>query len=128
MSIEEIQIVDGNEGPRLPIVDGDGIAYAVIWPGMGARTRSLHRICLGRGACTTALRHRSDAVYYVIDGSGSVNEPGSAETQGLRAGSMFHVDGDTTYVVTAGQDGIEIIGGPAPADEAMYAHLNEAEG
>ena len=66
-----IQIFDGDAGPELPIVKGAGVARAVIWPGMQARARSLHRIQLDDGAATIDLGHPSDAVYYVIAGTGS---------------------------------------------------------
>jgi hypothetical protein len=36
---------------------------------------------------------------------------------------MFHIDGGTSYTVVAGEDGLQVVGGPAPADMAMYAHL-----
>jgi hypothetical protein len=36
---------------------------------------------------------------------------------------MFHVDRGTPYVVRAGVPGMQVIGGPAPADDALYAHL-----
>jgi hypothetical protein len=36
---------------------------------------------------------------------------------------MFHIDAGTSYAVVAGTGGLQIVGGPAPADMAMYAHL-----
>jgi hypothetical protein len=36
---------------------------------------------------------------------------------------MAHVDAGTTYRFRAGDAGLDLIGGPAPADPALYAHL-----
>ena len=118
-----IAILDGSAGPPLDIVDGDGEARAVVWPGMGARARSLHHLWLGAGARTVALAHPCEAVYYVVDGAGSVTDANGGETQTLRVGSMFHVDPGTPYVAEAGAAGMELVGGPAPADPAQYAAL-----
>jgi mannose-6-phosphate isomerase-like protein (cupin superfamily) len=120
----EIRILEGSEGPELPIVDGAGSARAIVWPGTGARSRSLHHLWLGAGSGTVELLHPSDAVYYVIAGAGSVLDAGAQDDQELRAGSMIHVDAGTRYAVRAGDDGIELVGGPAPADDALYAHLD----
>lgn len=119
-----IQILDGSTGPDLPIVEGEGSAHAIVWPGVGATLRSLHRIRLGAGSSTVTLSHPSDAVYYVIRGSGDARDE-SRESQPVRAGSMFHIDAGTSYAIVAGPDGIEVVGGPAPADESMYQHLSK---
>jgi hypothetical protein len=49
-----IVILDAAEGPPLAIVEGDGSAHAVVWPGSGAQLRSLARVRLGAGARTTS--------------------------------------------------------------------------
>jgi quercetin dioxygenase-like cupin family protein len=123
-SREEIKVVALEEGPALDIIEGDGRARAVIWPGMGAQLRSIHQIELAPGARTIAMRHRSEAVYYVVDGRGEaldVDDP--EERQPLRPGSMAHVDAGTTYVLAAGDQGMSLVGGPCPADPAIYEGL-----
>ncbi|MFL5841211.1 MAG: hypothetical protein ACJ77Z_12255 [Thermoleophilaceae bacterium] len=121
----EIRILDGSTGPELPIVRGAGIARAIVWPGTGARLRSLHRIWLAPGAATIELSHASDAVYYVVDGAGTVHDMTSGSDHAVRLGSMFHIDAGTSYAVDAGNGGLQVVGGPAPADTAMYAHLED---
>jgi mannose-6-phosphate isomerase-like protein (cupin superfamily) len=118
-ALGEVTVVGGEDGPQLDIVEGEGAARAVIWPGMGARLRSMHRISLGPGSRTVALQHETDAVYYVIDGSGEARDPGAA-AEPLVTGSMVHVDRGTTYALVAGDGGMEIVGGPSPADPALY--------
>jgi mannose-6-phosphate isomerase-like protein (cupin superfamily) len=118
-----IAILDGAAGPRLPIVEGGGEARAVVWPGVGAHARSLHHLWLSPGGRTVPLSHLSEAVYYVIAGDGSVVDRSSGETQPLRAGAMFHVDPETVYVAEAGGAGLELVGGPAPADASLYYGL-----
>jgi hypothetical protein len=120
---QEIRILDGSEGPELPIVERGGVARAIVWPGIGAQRRSLHRIWLEDGASTVELRHPSDAVYCVIEGSGSVEDRSAADAHQLSLGSMFHVDAGTAYTICAGEAGMQVVGGPAPADAGMYAHL-----
>jgi mannose-6-phosphate isomerase-like protein (cupin superfamily) len=120
-SLREVVVVPGaGDGPRLDIVTGAGSARAVIWPGMGATLRSMHRISLGGEARTVELTHRSDAVYYVISGDGAAIDRTTGERNALVEGSMVHVDGGTRYELAAGGDGMELVGGPCPADASLY--------
>jgi mannose-6-phosphate isomerase-like protein (cupin superfamily) len=121
--MEEIQVVALEDGPRLDIVDGEGDARAVIWPGMGAQLRSIHRIELGAGARTIAMRHPSEAVYYVVEGTGEVLDIGDGSTELLGPGSMAHIDAETTYRFGAGARGLSLVGGPCPPDPALYERV-----
>lgn len=116
----QVQVHD--PGPPLPVVATGGQARAVIWPGTGARLRTMHRISLGRAGRTVELWHPGEAVYYVIAGGARVSEPGG-DGQDLREGSMFLVEAGTPYVVEAGPAGAELVGGPCPPDPALYADL-----
>jgi quercetin dioxygenase-like cupin family protein len=122
-AIDGIRVLPLERGPALPIVEGEGRAHAVIWPGMGARLRSIHRIELARGAGTITMRHPSEAVYGVIEGSGEALDLDAPGTQPLRPGSMVHIGAGTAYVLRAGEDGLLLVGGPAPADPALYEGL-----
>jgi quercetin dioxygenase-like cupin family protein len=117
---QEIQVVALEEGPALDLVEGEGRAHAVIWPGMGAQLRSIQRIELSAGARTTVMQHPHEAVYYVIDGAGEVLETSSGEAQPLRPGSMAHIDLQTGYRFAAGEAGLSLVGGPSPPDPALY--------
>ena len=120
----QVQVLDaGGSCPELPIVDGPGVARAVVWPGVGARLRSMHRMSLAAGARTKALRHTVESVYYVMNGTGIALDTVLGDEQPLIEGSMAHIDPDTSYVFIAGPEGIEILGGPCPADPGMYEHL-----
>jgi quercetin dioxygenase-like cupin family protein len=120
---EEIKVIALAEGPALEIIEGDGRAHAVIWPGMGAQLRSIHWIELAAGARTIATRHPFEAVYYVVDGTGEALDVDDGEAQPVRPGSMAHVDAGTTYVLAAGEEGMSLVGGPCPADPAVYEGL-----
>ena len=114
-------------GPPLPIIADDaGEARAVIWPGTGANLRTMHRISLRPGGRTIPLRHPGEAVYYLIDGTATATDP-DVGSHDLRAGSMILVEAGTTYVLQAGPDGAELVGGPCPPDPTLYQHLT-AEG
>jgi quercetin dioxygenase-like cupin family protein len=120
--LREVVVVPGaGEGPQLDIVTGAGSARAVIWPEMGATLRSMHRISLGREARTVELSHPSDAVYYVISGDGAAADRTTGERNALVEGSMVHVDAGTRYELVAGGEGMELVGGPCPADASLYA-------
>lgn len=120
----KVLILDGSDGPELPLVEGAGAARAIVWPGMGAKARSLHHIWLAPDARTVPQRHSGEAVYYVVNGDGIVFDSTADERQSLREGGMFHIDGGTEYVVEAGERGIELVGGPAPADPALYEGMD----
>lgn len=121
---DQIQVIPTDSGPNLDIVEGGGSARAVIWPGMGARLRSIHVIELESGARTLPFRHPAEAVYYVTAGSGQALDADAQESQPLRSGAMVHVDGGTSYVLSAGPEGMSLVGGPAPADPAVYEHMS----
>ncbi|MGE0210779.1 MAG: hypothetical protein AB7S41_03710 [Parvibaculaceae bacterium] len=118
-----VNVVDADSGPLLPIVEGGGCAIAVIWPGMGASMRSLHHIVLEPGSATVPLKHPMEAVYYAIRGGGTVGEPGAGPADPIVEGSMVHVDGGTPYVFRSDAQGLELIGGPCPADASLYPNL-----
>jgi quercetin dioxygenase-like cupin family protein len=121
---ETVVILDaGQECPQLPLVDGAGVARAVVWPGVGAYKRSLHRLSLAAGARTVVQEHPSEAVYYVIDGTATVADPRGGEAERLEPGSMVHITPGAPYVFDAGPAGAELVGGPCPADERLYRHL-----
>lgn len=114
---------DGTDCPRLPIVEGEGEARAVAWPGVGAYLRSMHRISLAAGSRTSRLQHPMEAVYYVMAGSAAATDPDAGRVHELVSGSMVLIDPGTPYNFVAGSDGAELVGGPCPADPAMYGHL-----
>ena len=122
-SSEGIALFALADGPSLPIVEGEGSAHAVIWPGMGAKLRSIHRIELGAGSRTIELRHPAEAVYYVMDGSGEAVDLDAAGSQALQRGSMVHVEPGTAYLLRADERGMSVVGGPSPPDPALYEGL-----
>jgi mannose-6-phosphate isomerase-like protein (cupin superfamily) len=110
--MSEVRVCD--EDLALDIVHGAGTARAIVWPGTGAADRAMHRIRLSPGASTVPLEHPCDAVYAVLGGQGTVGD------RALEAGSMVHIDGGTPYRFVAGEAGLDIVGGPAPVDPALY--------
>ena len=121
MSEDRVQVVRGG-GARvsLPLVASGGEAVAVVWPGVGSRHRSMHRLLLDPGGRTVDLRHPSESVYYVRSGSATVVDADSGEAQSLVEGSMVHVDPSTAHRFEAGEGGSEIVGGPCPPDPSIY--------
>jgi quercetin dioxygenase-like cupin family protein len=108
-------------------VSGAGEARAVVWPGTGASLRSMQRISLGSGSRTHELVHPSEAVYYVIAGSGHVSEPGG-QGEEVVEGSMVLIETGTRYAFVAGAAGMEFVGGPCPADPSLYEGVEGYEG
>jgi mannose-6-phosphate isomerase-like protein (cupin superfamily) len=125
-ALEQVRVIDSATGcPDLPIVIGAGHAKAVVWPGSGAHHRSIHVISLQTGATTTALRHPSDCVYYVLSGAGSICDLASGESKPLGEGAMVHIDAGDTYQLSADAEPFSVLGGPCPADPQFYLHLVE---
>lgn len=122
--MDEVQVLSCNQKcPRLPLVDGGGEVRAVVWPGVGADMRSMHRFTLEAGAKTIQQSHPMEAVYYVMAGSGSAIDPAGGAPGPIVEGSMVHVEPGTAYRFEAGPDGLVLLGGPCPIDPALYAHL-----
>jgi mannose-6-phosphate isomerase-like protein (cupin superfamily) len=120
-----VDVLDSTtDGPELPIIEGRGVARAIVWPGMGAKTRSLHRITLEPGSRTISMCHEMEAVYYVRAGVATVVDGDAPDPHVVESGSMFFVEPNTSYTVLAGDDLVELIGGPSPPDPALYRHLD----
>lgn len=117
---DKVSILDADVGPELPLVDGPGRAWAVVWPGVGAVLRSMHRISLPAEGSTRVQRHDGEAVYYAIKGGGRAENPTGSDGQDLDEGTMIHIGPDTEYVFRAGASGLELVGGPSPADFSLY--------
>lgn len=110
--------------PPLPIIDGEGSARAVVWPGTGARHRSMHIVSLPAHGSTIALRHPMEAVYYVVHGSGFVVDTDDGTESPLVEGSMVHVEPGTGYRLRAADTALEVLGGPCPPDPQLYRDLH----
>lgn len=127
-SSEPVKVLSLTESsPEVPMVDGAGRAVAIVWPGVGARERSMHLIELPGGGRTLPLSHPSEAVFYVKGGAGAVSGPADG-TQPLVEGSMVHVGPGTAYRFEAGADGLVLIGGPCPFDPKLYETVAMPEG
>ena len=117
----EVRVIrDDPATPSLALIEHDGNARALVWPGTGAHMRSMHRISLeGRGR-TVSLRHPMEAVYYVISGEVDIEDLDTRVKHRVEPGGMFLVDPGTGYRIAAGSDGAELVGGPCPADPTLY--------
>jgi quercetin dioxygenase-like cupin family protein len=124
---QEVRVLRaGGDSPELPIVQGEGAVSAIVWPGVGARLRSMQRIDLAAGSRTISLKHPMEAVYYVMQGDGIVRAPEDGSSNPLIEGSMIHIEPGTAYVFEAGSDGIGLLGGPCPADPGLYRQTGRA--
>ena len=104
----------------LPLVKGEGEAYAVLWPGNGAVLRSIHVIELKPGDTTRDLSHRNECVYFIETGEGVIRDLSDDSTQSLIPGSMIHIGPEDAYRIEAGETGMRAIGGPVPVDPTLY--------
>ena len=103
-----------DHGPMLPIVEGEGSARPIVWPGIGAALRTLH------SSRTIVLKHAMEAAYYVIRGDGVVRDPDEGSSEPVVEGSMIFVEPGTAYAFEAKSAGMLLLGGPCPADPALY--------
>lgn len=122
-----VQIVSPDRARPLPLVDGDGEAVALVWPGMGAEHRSMHRFRLGALARTSTQYHAGEAVYYVAEGSAQVRG-GDQRPHSLQTGAMVHIAPRTTYRFEAGDIGAVLFGGPCPPDPSLYGREGDDTG
>jgi quercetin dioxygenase-like cupin family protein len=97
----------------LDVVEHGGHAGAVIWPGMGSRWRTMHRIELEPGGATRPFRHAVEAVYFVAEGSGSI------AGLPLRRHHMVYVPRRSAYRFVA-EEPMLLWGGPCPPDLSLY--------
>jgi hypothetical protein len=61
-----------------------------------------------------------EAAYYVVRGDGLVRDPDRGSSEPLVEGSMIFVEPGTAYLIEAGSAGMLLLGGPCPADPALY--------
>ncbi len=106
--------------PTLNLVDHGGHATALVWPGNGAISRTMHLITLEHGAATKVQKHPGEAVYYVRSGAGTVIDPDTMCRDDVIEGSMIFVEPGTAYRFEAGSQGLDLVGGPCPADPTLY--------
>jgi quercetin dioxygenase-like cupin family protein len=121
--VDEIRVlrVDRDYVP-LP---GRGAVRAIVWPGMGARHRSMHYVCLPAGGASDEWRHRGEAVYYVLSGSGWFEDRATGARHEVRAGLIAHVEAGTPYAMRA-REPLVCVGGPCPPDPSLYAAVPRA--
>jgi mannose-6-phosphate isomerase-like protein (cupin superfamily) len=123
-----VRVIDSAVGcPEIPIVEGEGNAKVVLSPHNGSTFRSFQLVSLKQNARTIGLKHASNCVYYVIEGAGAIVDTVAGARLDLAEGGMVHIDAGDVYRIEAGTEGIEVIGGPCPPDESLYAGLTFAE-
>ncbi len=123
MTLDKVQVVDVDDScPHLPLVEG-GTARAVIWPGTGARYRSMHLFELDPGGRTVEMRHPMEAVYYVIEGDAVAKDLRTGEQHRATMGGMIFVEPETPYVIRTDGNSTRLVGGPCPPDPSLYAGL-----
>lgn len=115
-------VVRRSQGGHLPLtlVEGDGEAVALLWPGVGSTQRALHRLSLAPGSRTIVQLHpQSEAVYFVVSGSGTVVDEDEGSSDELVARKVVFVTPGTRYRFVARTD-LVLVGGPCPAEPSLY--------
>jgi quercetin dioxygenase-like cupin family protein len=106
-------------GQPLDILDGAGVARAVVGPATGAEHRTMAVLELPPGAGTRLLRHPGEAVWYVDSGRGEALVA-EGDDFDLDPGTMIHVAPGAAYALRAGDEPLRVLGGPAPTDPALH--------
>lgn len=117
-------VVLSRTSPRawVDIVERDGRAEAIVWPGIGAQFRSLHRIDLFAGGRTVVLQHAGEAAYFVMAGGAEIVDEDTGQCSPLPLGSMVHIGPHRPYRIVA-TSATEIVGGPCPPDPSWYGDV-----
>jgi mannose-6-phosphate isomerase-like protein (cupin superfamily) len=119
----KVQVLRIEHGPALPLAEG-GDARAVVWPGVGARHRSMHHLALRPGGATRPQAHAaSEAVYYVVRGEGRVDDLDEGTSRPVQAGTFILITPGTRYRFVPSGAGLTVVGGPCPPDVTLYAGL-----
>ena len=128
-AFQTVTVIDSNGNcPELPLIDGEGHAKAVLWPGNGAKYRTIQVFELKSGSRTIELTHTTDCVYGVVSGNGEIVDLTDGSRQDLAEGNILHIDAADRYRIVAGTDGMSFLGGPCPPDPALYASIYLAVG
>ena len=121
----EIKVISSESSPAIPrMVKGRGTMHALVWPGMGARMRSLHLTQLKSNSATRKLRHDSEAVYYVIRGDVVAADLDTGESHEVQEGGFIFIEPMTTYSLRCSRGSSEIVGGPCPPDPNLYEGMS----
>ena len=127
-AITTVSVIDSAETRKpLPLVKGEGEAFAVLWPGNGAVLRSFHVIDLKSGDQTRDLSHRHECVYFVEAGGGAIVDLSDLTARPLVEGAMVHIGPNDVYRLEAGSTGMRVIGGPVPVDPDLYELAAEGD-
>lgn len=111
---EQVLVLPVAEGHEIPeILAGAGEAHEVVGARIGSEHRTMALVELPPGAATVELCHPGEAVWYVASGGGTAR-PADGEPVELDEGAMVHTEPGAAYELVAGDEGIELIGGPAP--------------
>lgn len=125
---ETVRVIDSRKVQRpLPLVQGGGFAYAVLWPDNGACYRTFNVIEMNPGDLTRELSHGAECVYYVERGDGAIDGLDEGDTHDLVEGAMLHIGPGEAYQFRAGQTGMRLIGGTVPVDPALYDLIEEED-
>jgi quercetin dioxygenase-like cupin family protein len=88
---------------------------------VGAQHRTMAVVRLAAGGATVPLRHGSEAVWYVVSGTGSA-EPDGGDPLPLETGAMVHVAPGAGYRLRAREhEALHLVGGPSPPDPEFAA-------
>ena len=105
------------EPTTLDIIEANGDAVALAWPGTGSHFRGMHRVELEPGGRTKPLAHPGEAVYTVS--SGAVEMHGEDGGTLVESPAVLFVPANTHYLF-ASTAGATVYGGPCPPDPALY--------
>src|SRR4051812_38946086 len=120
-----VQVLPTDRGVPLAILAGDGEAREIVGPSSGARHRTMAVVVLPPNSQTVELCHPGEAVWDVVEGSGTALARDTPLE--LELGVMLHAAGGARYSFSAGADGLRLVGGPSPCDPGFAAGERAAE-
>lgn len=103
-----------SEGEPLSI---GGRAVTLVGPHMGARHRTMCDVRLAPGEATLDLCHPSEAVWYVVEGTGEAVRA-TGDVLALEPGGMIHAQAGARYTIRAASP-LRVVGGPSPPDPEL---------
>ncbi|MBI4495098.1 MAG: cupin domain-containing protein [Chloroflexi bacterium] len=117
----ELSVLDLAGGVEIPLIRPPmpgGYARFPIWPGMGARLRSMNRVAMRPGQENVPHVHPvSEDIFYCLSGTCVVEDGSTGREQPFGRDCLIFIDPGTPHAVRSlGPDDYISVGGPCPPD------------
>jgi len=128
-TMDEVRVLICNDDcPKLPIVEGDGSAQAMVSTGVSAGIANMNYIRMEPGEANQPHTDSSfEDTVFISEGKGSAQNFDHDRRQSFEAGQVIHVPLDLKHTVFADRVCVVSVGEPCSADCAMLQAVGALE-